>query len=340
MGVNLSAIIKGEKIELGDLKGKIIAIDALNTIYQFLSIIRQRDGTPLMDSRGNITSHLSGIFYRCLNWLEIGIKPIFVFDGEPPKFKKRENIERSERRKKAFEEWQEYLKKGEIEKAFSKSTQSAYVDEKILSDSKELLTALGIPVVQAKSEGEAQAAYMNRIGLADFSGSQDYDSILFGCKALVKNLSITGKRKLPKSELYVEVFPEIIYTEKVLNGLGISREKLIWIAMLVGTDYNSGFFGIGPKKALDMVKKYGSFKELLENEGLEWVEYFSFEEIIDFFLNPEVEQNPEIKFGEVDQEKVKKILCDEHDFSLERVESALKKFSGFESGQRSLKRFF
>lgn len=339
MGVDLSPLIKAEKIELEVLKGEKIAIDALNTIYQFLSIIRQRDGTPLMDSKGRVTSHLSGIFFRTLNWLEIGIKPIFVFDGEPPKFKKAEAQERAERREKASKEWKELLEKGEFEKAFSKATQSAKVNEEMLIDSKELLLALGIPVIQAKSEGEAQAAYLNKIGAVDYTGSQDYDSILFGCKTLVKNLSITGKRKLPKREIYVEVLPEKIEAKKVLEELGINRRKLIWIALLIGTDYNSGFFGIGPKKALELVRKHSSFEEILRSENLEWNEEFDYSEILNFFLEPEVSKECEIKFGEIDEEKVKRILCEEHDFSEERVNNALKKLSKANKGQSNLSKF-
>ena len=87
MGVNISDIIVRKKAEISDFKGKWIAVDAYNTLYQFLSIIRQPDGTPLMDSEGRVTSHLTGLLYRISNFLEAGIKPVFVFDGIPPDLK-------------------------------------------------------------------------------------------------------------------------------------------------------------------------------------------------------------------------------------------------------------
>src|SRR3989338_8021795 len=95
MGLNIREIIPRKEIELSDLNGKIVCVDAFNTLYQFLSTIRQQDGTPLMDNKERITSHLSGIFYRNINLLSDGIKLIYVFDGEPPElkvktFKKRE----------------------------------------------------------------------------------------------------------------------------------------------------------------------------------------------------------------------------------------------------------
>ena len=93
MGVNFKDLIPKTQVKLEDLGGKIIAIDAYNAIYQFLSIIRQPDGTPLKDSTGKITSHLSGLFYRTSNLVEMGIKPIYIFDGTPPALKSAE-IER------------------------------------------------------------------------------------------------------------------------------------------------------------------------------------------------------------------------------------------------------
>src|SRR2546423_13559706 len=105
MGINLADIVVLERRKLEDFSGKILAIDAFNPLYQFLAIIRQPNGTPLMDRRGRVTSHLSGLIYRLSNFVEAGIKPVFVFDGEPPRLKARTIRSRGEIKKKAEREW-------------------------------------------------------------------------------------------------------------------------------------------------------------------------------------------------------------------------------------------
>src|SRR3989344_9396763 len=210
MGVDLGDLIQKQEIELEDLRGRKIAIDALNAIYQFLSIIRQPDGTPLMDSHGNITSHLSGIFYRTTRLMEMGILPCYVFDGEPPKLKAQTVAERKEIRKEAEEKWKEAQKKGDLIEARKYAQAASKVTEPMLEESKKLLTAMGIPVVQAPSEGEAQAAFMCQQGDFYAAGSQDFDSLLFGAPRVLRNITITGKRKIPRKNVYIEVKPEMI----------------------------------------------------------------------------------------------------------------------------------
>ncbi|MEM2934929.1 MAG: flap endonuclease-1, partial [Candidatus Thermoplasmatota archaeon] len=249
MGVNLKPIISARKIEISDLSGKIVAIDAFNAIHQFIAIIRQIDGTPLKDKNENITSHLSGIFYRTANLVEYGIKPVYVFDGQPHPLKIRVLKKRKEAREIAREEWEEALRKGDMGEALKKAKRSGIINEEIINQSKELLHYLGIPCIEAKSEGEAQAAYMNSKGDVYGVASQDYDSLLFGAKILIRNLAITGRRKMSGKQAYIEVFPEEIISDKVFEENGISRQKLVDIAILTGTDFNEGVKGIGPKKA-------------------------------------------------------------------------------------------
>ena len=198
MGVNLADIIKAREVTLEELRGKTVAIDAYNAIYQFLSIIRQPDGTPLKDSRGRITSHLSGLLNRNANLIEMGVKPAYVFDGIPSEMKKDTILERHERREKAQVDWQASMEKGDKEKAFSKATQSSRITNEIVESSRILLTHLGIPVVQAAEEGEAQAAYMAQKGVVWAASSQDFDSLLFGAPRLIRNLTLSGRRKMPE----------------------------------------------------------------------------------------------------------------------------------------------
>ncbi|ASJ16959.1 flap structure-specific endonuclease [Thermococcus chitonophagus] len=321
MGVPIGELIPRKEIELENLYGKKVAIDALNAIYQFLSTIRQRDGTPLMDSKGRITSHLSGLFYRTINLMEAGIKPAYVFDGKPPEFKKKELEKRKEAREEAEVKWREALAKGDIEEARKYAQRATRVNEMLIEDAKKLLELMGIPVVQAPSEGEAQAAYMASKGHVYASASQDYDSLLFGAPRLVRNLTITGKRKLPGKNVYVEVKPELVVLEEVLSSLKLTREKLIELAILVGTDYNpGGIKGIGPKKALEIVRH--SKDPLAKFQKQSEVDLYAIKE---FFLNPPVTDEYKLQWKEPDEEGILKFLCDEHDFSEERVKNGLER---------------
>jgi flap endonuclease-1 len=339
MGVNLKEIVEESKqtVEIENLAGKVIAFDAFNILYQFLSVIRDKDtGEPLRDSKGRITSHISGLFYRTVNFIEKGIKPIYVFDGEPPKFKKKEIEERFKAKEEAYKKWEEAIESGE--KAITYAQATSILTKEMVEESKELLSYMGIPVVQAASEGEAQAAYLVQKGYAYASASQDYDSLLFGSPRLVRNLSIEGKRKLPRKEVYVEIKPEIVELQNLLNKLKITREQLIMIGLLIGTDYNEGIKGYGPKKALDAVRIYKNFENLKK--------HFKFEEYIDevynFFLNPTVNEKIEIRFGEINEEKILKFMVDERNFSEERVRNALEKLKeGLKKGkQTSLANWF
>ncbi len=339
MGADIGELLEREEVEIEYFSGKKIAIDALNTLYQFIATIRQPDGTPLKDSQGRITSHLSGILYRVSNMVEVGIKPVFVFDGKPPEFKRAEIEERRRAREEAEEKWKRALELGLREEARKYAQASARVDEYIIESAKTLLNLMGIPVVQAPSEGEAQAAYMARKGDVDFTGSQDYDSLLFGSPKLARNLAITGKRKLPGKDVYVEIKPEIIELDKNLKNLGITREQLVDIALLIGTDYNEGVEGIGIKKAYKYIKNYGDIFKVLRVLKVQPKE--PIEEIREFFLNPPVTDDYEIKFGKPDEEGIIEFLCEEHDFSRDRVEKAVEKLkSGLKSSQLTLERWF
>ncbi|USG99059.1 flap endonuclease-1 [Thermococcus argininiproducens] len=321
MGVPIGELVSKKELELENLNGRKVAIDAFNAIYQFLSTIRQRDGTPLMDSKGRITSHLSGLFYRTINLTEAGIKPVYVFDGKPPEFKKKELEKRAEAREEAREKWELALARGDLEEAKKYAQRASKVNELLIEDAKKLLELMGIPWVQAPSEGEAQAAYMASKGDVWASASQDYDSLLFGTPKLVRNLTITGRRKLPGKDVYIEVKPELILLEDVLNGLKLTREKLIELAILVGTDYNpGGIKGLGPKKALEIVRH--SKDPLLKYQKTSDVDLYAIKE---FFLNPPVTNEYKLEWKMPDEEGVLRFLCDEHDFSEERVKNGLER---------------
>uniref|UniRef100_A0A7C2ZMM1 Flap endonuclease 1 n=1 Tax=Ignisphaera aggregans TaxID=334771 RepID=A0A7C2ZMM1_9CREN len=329
MGVNLRDIIPSTcRIEIEDLRilaRKIIALDAYNALYQFLAAIRQPDGTPLMDSKGRVTSHLSGLFYRTINLLENGIKPVYVFDGKPPEMKQQELEKRRMRKEKAAEMAAKAYSEGMVREAAKYTVQAIHLSDSMVKDAMRLLDAMGIPYVQALGEGEAQAAYMTKKGLSWATGSQDYDSLLFGAPRLVRNLTVSGKRKLPGKDVYVDIKPELIELDKLLKALGITLEQLIDIAILIGTDYNpDGVEGVGPKTALQLVKTHGSLDKILRI-----IPSAKFPEdplkIREYFLNPPVADIDKLEWREPDKTAVIEILVKEHDFSIDRVENALKR---------------
>ncbi len=331
MGINLADIVTSEPRTLKDFSGKILAIDAFNTLYQFLAIIRQPDGTPLMDHQGRVTSHLSGIIYRVTNFVAAGIKPAFVFDGEPPRLKARTIVARGEIKRRAEREWREAVEIGDLATARTKAMQTSRLTEEMVDQSKRLLDLLGIPWVQAPAEGEAQASAMARTGVAYAAASQDFDSLLFGSPRLVKNLAITGRRKLPRKDVYVDVQPEEISLEATLANLGITREQLVDMGLLIGTDFNEGVKGIGPKKALALIKKHGSLEPALEELG---VEIESKDEVREIFLHPKVIEVAGVEFNDPDKDGVRRMLCDDHDFSRDRIDAALEKFGAARSEQK------
>lgn len=322
MGVQIAEVLPKKEIELAELSGKKIAIDAFNTLYQFLSIIRDRfTGEPLKDKQGRVTSHLSGLFYRTVNLIETGIKPIFVFDGEHPQFKNATVEARAAIKIEAEKKWEEAVKKGE--KAIKYAQASSRLTDEMIGDSKKLLDYMGVPWVQAPSEGEAQCAYMCKKGDAFAAGSQDSDSLLFGSPRLVRNISIAGKRKLPKKEVYVDVKPEMIELKEVLSSLKVTREQLIIAGIIVGTDYNpNGIRGFGPKKSLELVKENKTLDKVLKK--LEWNFDVPAEKIFDFFVNPPASDDYKVEWKQPNSEKIISFLVDEHDFSRDRIE----KFAG------------
>ncbi len=329
MGVNLREIIPDtvkRQIEIKALKGYTIALDAYNMLYQFLSAIRQPDGTPLMDREGRVTSHLSGLFYRTINLVEDGVKPVYVFDGKPPEMKRREIEERMKRREEATVKYREAKKAGLIEEARKYAQQATMLTNDMVEESKELLEAMGIPWVQAPAEGEAQASYMTKRGDAWAVGSQDYDSLLFGAVRLVRNLAITGRRKLPGRDQYIEVKPEIIELNQLLKAIGISREQLIVLGIILGTDYNpGGVRGYGPKTALRLVKSINdplkALKSLPPDPQVDYVKIF------EYFLNPPATSDYKVAYNPPNKSRIVEILVERHDFNPDRVNKAIERLS-------------
>ncbi len=323
MGVSLTEIVSARETDFEQLRGRQVAIDAYNTLYQFLSIIRDRmTGESLRDSKGRVTSHLSGLFYRTSRMLEAGIGPVYVFDGKPPIFKEKTIAARREVRENANVKWKQAVKEGDAEAVRRYSQQASRLTNDMIKDSKRLLSLMGVSWIQAPSEGEAQATHLLKSGRVWAVGSQDWDSLLFGAERLVRNLTVSGRRKLPRRESYISVKPELVELSALLSQLGIGQEQLIILGILVGTDYNQGGVkGIGPKKALQLVKEHRTLGAVLKQ--VPWDFPTPAEKIFDFFRNPPVE-DLEIEPQSLDMAGLRRLL-EEHDFSPERTDNTLKK---------------
>jgi flap endonuclease-1 len=340
MGLDLRPLVSPSPLKIAELSGKVVAVDAYNTIYQFLATIRGPTGEPLANSKGDVTSHLSGLFYRNVNLLMENIKPVYVYDGKAHELKIQELERRSKLKKQAAESYKLAIEEGRFEDARKYSKRTSVLTDKMVEESRILLSHLGIPVVQAPYDGEGAAAYLTKHDLAFASASQDYDSILFGAKRLVRNLAITGRRKIPNRNAYVDVEPEMFEHEKVLLEVGVTHEQLVDVGILVGTDFNPGGFpGIGPKTALKLIKENGRLEKVDKIKNL--LPEVPYEEIRKIFLSPEVPNVDEIVFSEVKREKVLDFLCVEKSFSADRVSGQLDKLQkSAENRSQSLEQWF
>lgn len=340
MGIDLGGLVEKHPSSLQAWNGKTIAIDAWNILYQFLSSIRQPDGTPLKAANGDITSHLAGTMYRTAAMVEAGIKPVFVFDGTPHPLKQETIAARSARREAAVDAYADALAGGDEDKALTKAKQTSRLTWDMAEQAKELLRLLGMPVIAAPSEGEGQAAWMASSGAVDASCSQDFDSLLFGAPRLIRNLTVTGRRKMPGKQVWIDVAPEEIRLPEMLAKNELTREQLIDAALLVGTDFHPGIHGIGAKKAVAVIKKFGDLEMIIdklsadpasadsavERAIVEQQEALTDREVIrKIFLEPD-HVEVDFSFEKADADGVHSFMVDQYGFSSDRVDGALKRF--------------
>ena len=340
MGLDLKSLLVRDKTKLESFTNKIVAIDAYNAIYQFLAIIRGPEGLHLTDTQGRVTSHITGLLYRNINFLSLGIKPVYVFDGKPPSLKSAEIEHRKQIKKDATVKYERAVSEGKMDDARKFAQQTTSMKDGMVEDSKHLLDLFGIPYIQAPSEGEATAALLTTTGHADVAASQDFDSILFGARKLVRNFTNSGRRKLPNRNTYIEIEPEIIDYRKNLEALGITREQLIDVGILIGTDFNpDGFERVGPKTAIKMIREYGRLEDVTQiQEQLEMIDYNAIRKI---FLEPEVARVDKIEFGEVKYDDIINYLSNERSFSRDRVNSSLNRLKkSLEKKSQTLEKWF
>jgi flap endonuclease-1 len=334
VGVLLTPIVVKEAIALADLRGRRFAVDANGELYQFLALIRQPDGTPLHDSQGRITSHLSGLFYRTTRLIaDFGLQLVFVFDGRPPVEKAAEIARRRAVRDRYEAEAAEARRAGDLARAYSKSTMTSRLTAEMVASAKRLLELMGVPVVQAPSEAEAQAAHMARRGDVWAAASKDYDALLFGAPRLLRFLTISGREFLPTQRTFRPITPELIDLERMLEALGITHGQLIDLGLLVGTDFHPGVKGIGPKKALALVTRHGAIEHMPSRVRDAFTDDLN--RLRQIYLEPEVRDDYRIDSLECDVDAVVHFLCEEHAFGRERVMAALERAFGSQKSDPS-----
>ncbi len=324
MGFNLRPIVVREEIKPDNLRGKTLAVDGNNMLYQFLSLIRTPDGVSLKDRSGRTTSHLTGLLFRSTRlMLEYDIRFIFVFDGPPHPLKAKILAERRRVREKAKVEWNEALRRHDFQTAWSKAVVMSKLDEVMVADAERLLSCMGIPWLEAPCEGEAQAAFIAARGDAWAANSRDYDTLLFGSPRLVRYLTISGQEYLPSKGVSRPLEPESIELSSFLSHHGITREQFVDLAILVGTDFNEGVSGVGPKTALKLIKQHGSL-EGLPREVKESLQV-DFDTLRSVFLRPDIRNEYPVAQGPMDEPALYQFLCDERGFSRDRVRIAVER---------------
>lgn len=338
MGVNITDLLTVHEIELAELSGKILVVDAPMWLYQFLSSIRGPDGEPLKDRKGRITSHLMGISTRIPRLMEKGLQLAFSFDGTAPLLKQRERERRKELKQEALLKYKIAEEHQDIKGMRKYAAQTVRLTPELINESQEILKAFGLPVFISASEAEAQAAHIVKKGQAYAVASSDADCLLFEAPRMIRYLSIAGKKKKAKTLSSETIKPQVIEHTEVLASLGITQPQLIALAMLVGTDYNvGGIKGIGPKNALKLVKQYSrpeQFDQLFHE--VQWDTYFtySWKEVYDLITHMPVHDAYELTWKAPQKDRITKMLCEEHDFSQERVMMMLDKLQSLAAGKQ------
>ncbi|EFC48453.1 predicted protein [Naegleria gruberi] len=308
--------------QLKNYFGRKVAIDASMAMYQFL-IALKNTGMDLTDKDGEVTNHLQGLLARTTKMLEYGIKPCYVFDGKPPQLKSGELEKRKERQKEAMEQFALAQEEGDEEKMVMWNKRTTRMTKEQSNDGKKLLRLMGVPVVEAPGEAEAQCAELCKGGLVYATATEDMDALTYATPVLARHLTFSEARKQPIQEFTFK---------QVIEGLGVTVDQFIDICILCGCDYTDSIKGIGPKKALAMIKKYGNIENLLKNiEGKHYQapSEFPYEEVRNIFKNPDVTPSSELvdtmKWTEPDEEGLIEFLVKEKQFDEERVRGYIKR---------------
>lgn len=311
--------------ELKNYFGRRIAIDASMTIYQFLIAMKgfeEGQGQELTNEAGEVTSHLLGLWNRSLRMLDNGIKPIYVFDGAPPEMKKAELEERKARAAEATAALEKAIEGEAEDEVLEKlSKRTVRMSKEQVTDCKRLLRLMGLPVVEAPSEAEAQCAELVRGGKAWAVATEDMDALPFGSPILLRHVSFSEAKKRPIAEFRLE---------RILSETGMTIDMFIDLCILLGCDYCSKIPGIGPQRAFEGIMTHKSIEAFLES--LDQTKHplppnFDYQGARELFKHPPATQASEVKieFVAPDEAGLMQFLVTEKLFTKERVEKGIAK---------------
>ncbi|KAJ9273860.1 hypothetical protein DTO212C5_139 [Paecilomyces variotii] len=317
-----------DAIKAGEIKnhfGRKVAIDASMSIYSFLIAVRS-DGQQLMSDTGETTSHLMGMFYRTLRMVDNGIKPLYVFDGAPPKLKSGELAKRTARKAEATEAHEEAKETGTAEDIEKFSRRTVRVTREHNAECKKLLKLMGVPYIDAPTEAEAQCAVLARAGKVYAAASEDMDTLCFEAPILLRHLTFSEQRKEPIQEIHLS---------RVLEGMDMSREQFVDLCILLGCDYLEPIPKVGPNTALKLIREHGSLEKVLESfekdPKKKYVvpEDWPYQDARELFLHPDVRpaDHPDcdFKWENPDVEGLVDFLVKDKGFSEDRVRNAAAK---------------
>eukprot|EP00826_Nyctotherus_ovalis_P004712 TRINITY_DN1103_c0_g1_i1.p1 TRINITY_DN1103_c0_g1~~TRINITY_DN1103_c0_g1_i1.p1 ORF type:complete len:383 (+),score=133.59 TRINITY_DN1103_c0_g1_i1:125-1273(+) len=325
-----------KSINLDALTGRVIACDASTAMYQFMvTTFAPRDGFKIeafKDPEGNPTSHLIGLFNRTIQFLSHGIKPVWVFDGKPPEMKKEELRRRKELKAKAEEMKEKAEEEGKLDEAKMMASRSVKITPKMSEEAKQLIRLMGLPVVEASSEAEAQCSVLVKAGKAYATATEDMDALTFGSTRLIRGFN---SKKDPMCEIDLSV---------VLKEFQMSMDEFIDLCILCGCDYTPHIEGIGPIRAFKLIQSLRTMEKVLDtldeeiSKSTKEKKYrlpagFDYATARKLFKEPDV-QDPgsvELKWGKPDAEALKKFLIEEKGFDPTRVESGLAKITKAQS---------
>ncbi len=322
MGCNLRDLANAKDTTMETMRGKTVGIDSFLLAFQFLTTIRDRsptgDGGPLRAENGKVVAHLMGFLARASTMLAKGVKPVFIFDGTHPDLKKDEMDARRAVREQAEKEWKAALEAGDYATAQKMAQRCVKYTPEMVDESIEMLKLMGIPAFRAAAEGEAQAAVMAAKGQLDAVATQDWDALLYGAPFVIRNFASDGSKRMGRI-----IRAQEIELDQILADNELTREQLIDLGIMIGTDFHPGIRGIGPKTGLKFIKEFGSIEGVCEAKQKEIPDRLS--EIRQIFLNhPVVEVSDEdLQQGTVDVEGLKKFLIDERQFSQKRFDNAI-----------------
>lgn len=249
------------EVPLNSLHGRKIAIDASMAIYQFLIAVRSGSGggqaaTMLTNAEGETTSHIQGMFNRTIRYLTEGMRPVYVFDGKPPSLKSGELQKRREKRDKAEASLKTAQEEGNVEEQDKQSKRLVRAGQKENDDCKKLLSLMGVPVLVAPCEAEAQAAALARAGTVYAAGTEDMDALTFRAPVLIRKMTFANAGK--------SMLQSINY-QKALDGLEVTHDEFVDLCIMLGCDYCDSIKGVGPKTALRLIKQHHSIETILDN---------------------------------------------------------------------------